>query len=527
MRNILARWPLIPFLAAANLIVPLAADNVAQIEVGDIVFAAAILGGLAFLLLGVLRIAVGSWPRASVCAGAVIYVLCILPPALGPAEATSLFTWLLLLLAAGLTGILIRESRRSSADYRLANLILNSILIGYLVLNSVLIDYLVRSPISFAADGMAMWSHRPAATTIFPDLPLPAAQAGPDVWHIVLDRYAGATTLQSVYGFDNRDFLDGLRSRGFSVAEDAAANYQRTAHSLASTLNLSFLDGFASVPDMHPADLVPLYRSLRDNRAARFFKKSGYRLIHVGPWWEPTRRSDNAAIHLNYRSMPELVRAILERSLVSRLATLVEAIPGNGRADQCRRIHAQLDAVDELAVEPGASGRKYVFMHLLLPHPPFVVDADGRCKSLREAESRTRTENYLAQLQYANSRMLTLIDRIAASGRPSVILLQADEGPWPEVFAGDETALGMDVTNIDWLEADRNQLREKMLILLAVKGAAPGDLSLEPRATPVNLYRQLFTRYFAADLPLLPDRSFLFRNRFDPYHFKDVTDQLR
>lgn len=517
MRNFLARYPLSPFLLALDLFVPHAAGNMTQLEPYEIGVVAVILLAFASILTVLLLFLVGTWQRAAICATAAIYVLFIVPSALALPGALGVFGWLVQLIVMGLVVWLIIQSRRSSSDYRLANIVINSVLIGLLAFPTFLI----------AEGTYRLAGARPAPSELFPDLPAGVAKADdPDIWHFVLDRYAGAETLKDIYGYDNGPFLAALRTRGFSVAERAAANYQRTAPSLASTLNLDFLTTFSERSAIMQDDLVPLYRTIRNNRAERFLRALGYHLYHFGPWWEPTRHSDLADTHVNYLDMPDFLRFTLERSILSHIAALTGIIPGDGRADQCRRLHFQLDELDRLAQQPPRPGKKQVFAHLLLPHPPFVVDADGRCKSLAEVQSMTRQQNYVAQVRYANTRMLALLDHIAANGRPSVIILQSDEGPWPEELAGDERPIGLDTTNADWARANTKQLREKMLILLAVRGVTPNDVQLTATTTPVNAERQVFSHYFGLDLPPLPDSSFLFLDRSHPYRFLDITDRL-
>ena len=59
---------------------------------------------------------------------------------------------------------------------------------------------------------------------------LPATAVGtvsskPDIYYIVLDRYASQSVLTTQYGFDNSDFIGYLRSEGFSVDPNAHQNY--------------------------------------------------------------------------------------------------------------------------------------------------------------------------------------------------------------------------------------------------------------------------------------------------------------
>jgi len=57
-----------------------------------------------------------------------------------------------------------------------------------------------------------------------------------------LDAYAREDTLRELYDLDNRDFLDALEQRGFFVADRGRSNYPQTRYSIASSLNMSYLD---------------------------------------------------------------------------------------------------------------------------------------------------------------------------------------------------------------------------------------------------------------------------------------------
>ena len=48
-----------------------------------------------------------------------------------------------------------------------------------------------------------------------------------------------------LYRFDNSDFVRFLQSRGFVVPENSRSNYPRTALSVASTLNMDYVEAFA------------------------------------------------------------------------------------------------------------------------------------------------------------------------------------------------------------------------------------------------------------------------------------------
>ncbi|MEX0983744.1 MAG: hypothetical protein WD096_01700, partial [Actinomycetota bacterium] len=130
-------------------------------------------------------------------------------------------------------------------------------------------------------------------------------------------------------------------------------------------------------------------------------------------------------------------------------------------------------------------------------------------------------ERYRQQLTYTNGQILALLDRLQAGpeDQDPIIVIQADEGPYPEAMMADEATY-------DFLEATQPDLERKQMILeaLSLPGMPPG--TVPEHMTPVNTFRLIFDRYFGADLPMLPDRAFVIRSNQHPYEFHDVTDRL-
>lgn len=355
---------------------------------------------------------------------------------------------------------------------------------------------------------------------------LDAGTAARDVYYIVFDRYASADQLAEVYDFDNRPFLRQLEASGFYVVDNAVANYPRTPHSLASSLNMAYLDGIRAHVGRAHADWVPVYRLMQDSRVAQLLQESGYRFVHLGSWWEPTRINGLADENVNWRDRPEMVRELLDRTLFGRLGDYIGLDALDDRQHQCERVRHKFDRLKALAGEPGP---KFVFAHFLVPHPPFVLDREGRCIDAAVAVGRSRRDNYLDQLAYVNAQVLELIATIRAkTAREPIIVIQADEGPWPQRLVRDEIYfLGRDISPAEWTEASRAELREKMRILNALALPNGGAAALYDGITPVNTFRVIFNHYFGTDLPLLPDRNYVFESGKEIYRFTDVSGIVR
>jgi hypothetical protein len=187
-----------------------------------------------------------------------------------------------------------------------------------------------------------------------------------------------------------------------------------------------------------------------------------------------------------------------------------------------RRIRFTLETLPKLALEPGP---KFVFAHILAPHPPFVFDAeggavenrlpfqyyDGRHFIVRQSR-REYLEGYAGQARFISGQILLAIDGIlAASATPPIVVLQGDHGPGAGFYHEDLAA---------------SDVVERGFILNAFLLPEPAEsIGLDPAITPVNTFRIILGRYLDMDLPLLPDRSF-YNRESRPYAFSEITDTL-
>ena len=455
-----------------------------------------------------LRLLLGGWARAGIAAALLAAVTFYSSPIAETVAGPALAPWIvgLLLVLALLVAWRIPKGEAATS----LNGKLNLLLLGFALFMTV----------SVAAQQLKLESVRPDAASQFAPLDGRAAANSPDVWQILFDRYASEPVLAERYGFDNRPFLAELRNRGFAVGEDRFSNYQRTAHSVAATLNGTDLDRLAASIEGPQNDWVPIYRAISDNQAGRFFERNGYRTTFAGTWWSPTRAL-GAQHNINYRSLPELGRHLLDQSAPGALLRWAGLPYGDGRAEQCTREKAKFDELRRLAVRPG---RHYVFAHFLVPHPPFVLAADGRCKPLDEARRTSRRDNYVDQIAYSNREVLRLIDSILSGPGEEVIVIHSDEGPWPEPFVGNEHALGRDPVSVDWRNVDSARLREKMGILMAIRGPSGPPRTVPD--SPVQIYPAILNDNFAGRHPLQPGKREVFESDSELYRFHDVAAKL-
>ena len=65
----------------------------------------------------------------------------------------------------------------------------------------------------------------------------------PDIYFIIADEYADSSSLQEVFGYNNTAFQTDLRNRGFHLINKSISNYNFTTYSMASMLQMNYLQG--------------------------------------------------------------------------------------------------------------------------------------------------------------------------------------------------------------------------------------------------------------------------------------------
>jgi hypothetical protein len=105
--------------------------------------------------------------------------------------------------------------------------------------------------------------------------------------------------------------------------------------------------------------------------------------------------------------------------------------------------------------------------------------------------------------------------------RCPIVILQADEGPFPERFARDQE-------DFNWLQATDAEVSQKygVLLAMALPDAKPEEHGFTNRTSPVKVFRVVLDAEFGSDLPMLPDdtcliQNYLHLNVLIPYHPQD------
>ena len=511
-----------PFLFVLFPVLSLYAGNLGETPLTTIFRAAAVGLAGAGLLLGLLRLLVGDWQRAGALATAAILSFSVIGMVfrswsglkdVAPGLAEVL--WGGLLVAATWLAL-----RKLPAQADQITRILN--ITGWIALATCLYGFgaygLHTLQVGEVRPVQAGVDPVPTATStpVLPAATQPAFQGPdhqpPDIYYIILDGYDRSDVLEELFGVDNTPFIDFLKQRGFYVASLSRSNYDQTALSLASSLNENYMDALVSSPS-ESNNRGALTTLINDSTVQRFVKARGYRTVAFSNGFPTTEMTSADTFYRDPQALNSFEMTLISGSLARDEAT--PAILENYR----QRILWNEARLEALVADQSDPRPKFVFAHFILPHPPFVFNADGSPHaSFAGGDGShyggTREDyyhGYREQVQYTDRLAEQMIDAILAhSVRPPVIIIQGDHGS------------GMD---LDWTSQADSCLRERFSILNAYYLPGVTTTGLYPAVTPVNTFRVVFNAYFDAGLPLLPDRNY-FSLWETPYRWDDVTGQI-
>jgi len=354
----------------------------------------------------------------------------------------------------------------------------------------------------------------------FPGVILPAAsKESPDIYYIILDGYGREDILREVLDVDTSDFTQSLKSRGFYVASEAQANYSQTALSIASSLNMAYMDPLAERMGPRSRNREPLGELILHSAVRQALEGAGYEMVALdsGHMYTQVKDAD--------RYLSAFPTTVNEMEGLWLSTTVLAAVEDPGQwglllpSYDTHRTHVQF-AFDTLRSVGRAPGPQFVYAHIIAPHPPFVFDAQGAPVDpprpywpgdgdTYRGTAEEYSTGYSQEVRFVDEQMKIVIDDILSNSNPApIILIQGDHGS------------GL---HLNFSSVEKSCLRERMPILSAYYMGGQGEGELYPSISPVNSFRVVFDTVFGADLPLLPDVS-LFSAWSSLYDFVDAGD---
>lgn len=342
----------------------------------------------------------------------------------------------------------------------------------------------------------------------------------PDIFHLILDGFGRPDILKDRIGVDLSDFVSELELQGFTVAKAARSNYVQTELSVASSLNYQLIPTLLPEVDPNLTDRRILDSFTARPAIARRLRANGYQTLSILTGFGGLPPGPDTLPLPMTASMTVFEATLLEKTPWALRDNLAESMFEVHRA----RIRGAFTRLRELA--PRTARPRYVFAHILSPHPPFVFGPngepvrppggfgvwDGSDFLERVGSEEDYRRGYAGQVKTLTRWVLEWVATVrrVQRDRPPLIIVQGDHG----------SKLGLNHDDVH-----RTDLTEAFSILYAV--AVPPDVQLKipADATPVDTYRRVLTALGATDVPPLnPGNWYSPYSR--PFQFTEVTVPL-
>ena len=281
------------------------------------------------------------------------------------------------------------------------------------------------------------------------------SETRPDIYYIIPDGYPSDIWHHEAMSYDNDSFTQALEERGFVINQRAQSNYASTLLSLASTLNMTYIDSNPT----RLADKAFLRVLIADNRVAKSLTQLGYTyvqflsgylvpspvagvnrdftpagsmtiddslLVTYGSGLERAVHADSHSISAFYKR--SFVPLYLDTTLLKFTGNKLQSIlnlDATAPYDMysTERFLVTLDELDSVIAMRDAT---FTLVHLFKPHIPTTFDEQGRTI---DATKRPTPDEYFAELRFVNTKFLETIDRILYGSRHEpIIIFQSDHG---------------------------------------------------------------------------------------------------
>jgi len=185
----------------------------------------------------------------------------------------------------------------------------------------------------------------------------------PDIYYIILDGYARSDVLQKYIGFDDQEFVNYLQGKGFIVPVSNHSNYPATPLSVASTLNMDYIQSL--VPALHQNPERWLMAPLIDySRVRSVLEAQGYKTVSVSSNWTTT---ENETTDVYLHPYPVMSNDFEGYLLSATPLKIFEPILGNFVSQPTAQTYRNVIRYEfnTLSDLPRIPGPKFVFVHIL------------------------------------------------------------------------------------------------------------------------------------------------------------------
>lgn len=242
-----------------------------------------------------------------------------------------------------------------------------------------------------------------------------------NIYIILLDSYPSNEILKQEFKFDNKQFIDKLKKKGFFIYESIFSNYTKTYASVPSFLNFKYLESFDHTDSCGQISDALLFKTAAE---------SGYNVSYINTF-------------LSFSISDNYINNYIDLSKEYNILNINDTFFSNslywylfGFINKFRAKYSCFWETVDYIVEHRTKKPELLFAHLLSPHFPYVKDKDGNNVYYEDILVDGKKQEYLINkkpcidyLIYTNNKTLETVDKIfKKTGGNARIIILGDHG---------------------------------------------------------------------------------------------------
>jgi len=316
----------------------------------------------------------------------------------------------------------------------------------------------------------------------------------PDIYFIILDEAAGFEVIREYFKYDEIDeFVSFLRDSQFYVAENSHVDNYSTLFTMSERLN------YQEYPTN--AENIDYFEAITQNKVMRYLKQKGYATVVFSELNKPFAYSAMPPIQSDYEFYPvtndgsvkkdpiirEFGQMIIKNTMLAPFANRI-LIQNSLYKNHQEMIYFTSEKIGNLDDIPSP---KFVYVHLLFPHAPFMFDNTGNLNPLKDFNNYSYyLGQYIFSMDVAKNMITDIMENSNSQVSP-IIVLQSDHGARNIIIDSPEEYL-----------LDNYYEKYKTHIINAIRLPECKDAPFSQDMDPINTFPIIFNCYFDAKIRL-------------------------
>lgn len=239
----------------------------------------------------------------------------------------------------------------------------------------------------------------------------------PNVYWLTFDEYSSFLVMEKYYDYDSKDFIEKLEGMGFNISHSSRNSSHKSSTVFTNYCNLNYVvdDSFSEATKAEIIKEGWLLKFLKENQ----YSIHGYGRVNelLGDnnpyivYKESLQKSGSQTI--GGQSPNDL---ILSRSVFYPLFEKTRDYFSGA-------VLNTFDSLENMEVEEKPT---LVFSYLMLPHEPFIFNADGSLNSSDNYYNWQDHSFYRNQYIFTSDKIIDVVSKVVEKDPNSVIILQSD-----------------------------------------------------------------------------------------------------